>query len=242
MSIIIWVHADIDQRKTMTVNDENANFFIRRSGDLEYLPFWLKRALGPSGNLSLAGGTFSKTFLDCVYASLGWMMRITALLSLFLSRTFFLFFLFSNYTITMVYPGGQPPSIQSFSSYPPQQSLQYMDNVMSRFGHHMSADERTSFSQSMVPVLQSSAPAGSRDPQRMGATTAGLSMPSNNNAATTTTTTSNNTFTNATTTTTSTSAHTMVATTITNLGTNKEQQQRQQTAHMELDSDVQQHQ
>ena len=79
----------------------------------------------------------------------------------------------------MVYPGGQP---QSYSSYPPQQqhqSLQYMDNVMSRFGHHMSADERTSFSQSMVPTLQSSAPAGTRDHKRLGTTTAGLSMPSN---------------------------------------------------------------
>ncbi|KAI7879620.1 hypothetical protein K492DRAFT_178563 [Lichtheimia hyalospora FSU 10163] len=82
-----------------------------------------------------------------------------------------------------------PPPSQSFnsgiSSSTPSSSpggLQYMDNVMSRFGHHLSAHQRTSLSQSMVPSLQSSAPAYIH--YAGWNTAAGTSMPptnSNNN-------------------------------------------------------------
>lgn len=73
---------------------------------------------------------------------------------------FFLFFFFFPSTllfpicfvIDMPYPSPQGGGSSSSSS------LQYMDSVMSRFGHHLSANERSSFSQSMVPTLQSSAP------------------------------------------------------------------------------------
>lgn len=36
----------------------------------------------------------------------------------------------------------------------------YLDNVMSRFGHHLSPHQRTNISHSMVPTLQSATPAG----------------------------------------------------------------------------------
>lgn len=34
----------------------------------------------------------------------------------------------------------------------------YMDNVMSRFGHHLSPNQRTHISESMIPTLQSAKP------------------------------------------------------------------------------------
>ncbi|KAI9275709.1 hypothetical protein BDA99DRAFT_568341 [Phascolomyces articulosus] len=134
------------------------------------------------------------------------------------------------------YPGGAPPppqSTQSYPSYSQPQSLQYMDNVMSRFGHHMSADERTSFSQSMVPTLQSSAPPGSLNPHRMGTTT-GLSMPTvnnNNNTSTTVNGFTNNTNTTAT-----------IANTSSTLITNHHHDKQQlSSSSMQMDLDSESH-
>lgn len=51
---------------------------------------------------------------------------------------------------------------------------------MSRFGHHLSAHQRTSLSQSMVPTLQSSAPAYTH--YTGWNTAAGTSMPHANSS------------------------------------------------------------
>ncbi|CDS02989.1 hypothetical protein LRAMOSA00391 [Lichtheimia ramosa] len=79
-----------------------------------------------------------------------------------------------------------PPPSQSFhnstsssSSSSPACGLQYMDNVMSRFGHHLSAHQRTSLSQSMVPNLQSGPPTYTH--YTSWKTAAGTSMPHVNN-------------------------------------------------------------
>ena len=132
------------------------------------------------------------------------------------------------------YPGGgPPPSTQSFSSHPQSQpqSLQYMDNVMSRFGHHMSANERSSFSQSMVPTLQSSAPAGTLQAQYLGTATAGLSMPTVHNS------TSNNSNTVNTFTTTTTPTTTATTTTYTSaINNNNNKPLSPLSSQMDLDN------
>lgn len=54
---------------------------------------------------------------------------------------------------------------------------QYMDHVMSRFGHHLSAREWSLFSQSMVPMLQSSSPGSTQQRNIVSGTPAGISLP-----------------------------------------------------------------
>lgn len=54
---------------------------------------------------------------------------------------------------------------------------QYMNHVMSRFGHHLSAREWSLFSQSMVPMLQSSSPGSTQQRNIVSGTPAGISLP-----------------------------------------------------------------
>ncbi|KAI7878764.1 hypothetical protein K492DRAFT_196581 [Lichtheimia hyalospora FSU 10163] len=53
---------------------------------------------------------------------------------------------------------------------------QYMNHVMSRFGHHLSAREWSLFSQSMVPMLQSSSPGSTQQRTVVSGTAAGISL------------------------------------------------------------------
>lgn len=53
---------------------------------------------------------------------------------------------------------------------------QYMNHVMSRFGHHLSAHEWSLFSQSMVPMLQSSSPGSTQQRTVVSSTAAGISL------------------------------------------------------------------
>ncbi|OAD77532.1 hypothetical protein PHYBLDRAFT_164439 [Phycomyces blakesleeanus NRRL 1555(-)] len=67
-------------------------------------------------------------------------------------------------------------------------SLGYLDNVMSRFGHHLSPNERSSFSTSMTPHLQSATP-GAFNPQHIvvGGTTIPVTTATNTTVSPTTT-------------------------------------------------------
>lgn len=62
----------------------------------------------------------------------------------------------------------------------------YMDNVMSRFGHHLSPNQRTFISESMIPTLQSAKPGSYELPyEASSAAAAAIIQPQIHSAGTT---------------------------------------------------------